>query len=181
MRLFMPETTARIASILLALAFSWAGVAKLLAYQQWQKALAGYGMPQAVRNVTAPVVPLVELAIAVALLFVSPRLGAIAAVAALAAFSLAIMRARALQGDRLPCGCFGGSSERNYQTMVARNALLGALATIVLLARIDTAIGFPPAPTAHDVLPVALAIVGTALVLWTGLHAASALRRREHP
>jgi len=177
----MPETTARIASVLLALAFAWAGVAKLLTYHRWQRALAGYGMPRVVGNLAAPIVPVVELAIATALVFVSPRLGAIAAVGVLAAFSLAIMRARALQGDRLPCGCFGGSSERNYQTMVARNALLGALATIVLVAKLDTPLGLPSAPTADDALPIALVITGTGLALWTGLHAASSLRRREHP
>lgn len=177
----MPESTARIASIVLALAFAWAGVAKLVTYRRWQQALDRYGLPRALRVVAAVAVPIFELAIAIALAFVSPRLGAIGAVVALAAFSLAIMRARALQGDRLPCGCFGGSSERNYQTMVTRNALLGTLATIVLVARIDTPLGFPSAPTASDALPIALVIGGCVLALWTGFHAASSLRRRELP
>lgn len=177
----MPETTARIASILLAVAFAWAGTAKLLTYRRWRGVLERYELPRPLRAVVAPVVPVAELAIAVVSLFVAPRVGAIASVGALAAFSLAIMRARALQGDRLPCGCFGGSSERNYQTMIVRNAALGTLATIVLIARLETGIGLPPAPTAADAVPVALVVVGCVVGVWTALHVASSLRRREHP
>jgi hypothetical protein len=177
----MPETTARIASILIAGAFAWAAGSKLLGYRRWRNVLDRYGLPQPLRAVSAPTVPLVELAIAVTVLVVSPRIGAIAAVAVLAVFSLAIMRARALQGDRLPCGCFGGTSERNYQTMIVRNVLLGTLATIVGVSDIATGIGLPSAPTAADTLPVVLVIAGCALALWTGIQAASSLRRREHP
>ena len=177
----MPETTARIASILLAVAFAWAGIAKLLTYRSWRAVLDRYGLPRPLGAVVAPIVPVAELVLAAVIVFVSPRVGAIAAVGALAAFSLAIMRARAIQGDRLPCGCFGGSAERNYQTMIVRNAVLGTLATIVLISRIRTAIDLPPPPTAADAVPVALVIVGCALALWTALHTASSLRRREHP
>lgn len=177
----MPEMTARFASILLALAFAWAGVAKIVAYRRWQQALERYGLPAPLRIVAAPSVPVFELAIAAVTLFVSPRVGVIAAVAALAAFSLAIMRARAMQGDRLPCGCFGGSSERNYQTMIVRNAFLGTLATIVLVSRIESAIELPSAPTASDALPVGLMVVGLALAIWIGVQASTYLRHREHP
>ena len=177
----MPEITARVASIVLAVAFAWAGTAKLLTYRRWRAALERYELPGPFQIIIAPVVPVAELAIAAVILFVSPRVGTIASVGAIAAFSLAIMRARALHGDRLPCGCFGGSSERNYQTMIVRNAALGTLATIVLISRIRTGIGLPPAPTAADAVPVALVIVGCAVGLWTALHVASSLRRREHP
>lgn len=177
----MPEMTARFASILLAVAFAWAAVAKITAFRRWQQVLERYGLPKPVRMVAGPAVPVFELVIAVISLLVSPRIGAIAAVAALAAFSLAIMRARTLQGDRLPCGCFGGSSERNYQTMIVRNAILGTLATIVLVSGLDSAIGLPSAPTASDALPVGLMVVGGALAIWTGLQASSYLRHREHP
>ena len=177
----MPETTARIASILLALAFAWAGTAKLFAYRRWRDVLEHYELPRRLRFVVAPVVPVAELAIAGVILFLSPRVGAIVSVGVLAAFSLAIMRARAFHGDALPCGCFGGSSDRNYQTMVVRNAVLGTLATIVLISRLRTGIGLPPAPTGADAVPVALVIVGCAVGLWTALHVASSLRRREHP
>ena len=176
----MPEMTARFASILLALAFAWAAVAKIVAYRRWQQVLERYGLARPLRMAAAPAVPLFEVTIAAVTLFVSPRIGAIAAVAALAVFSLAIMRARALQGDRLPCGCFGGSSERNYQTMVVRNAVLGALATIVLISRIESTIDLP-APTASEALPVGLVVLGAALAIWTGLQASTYLRHREHP
>ncbi len=177
----MPEMTARIASILVAVAFAWAGIAKIAAYRRWRNVLERYGLPKPVRTAAAPAVPLFELAVAAVVLFVSPRVGAIVAVATLAAFSLAIMRARALQGDRLPCGCFGGSSERNYQTMIVRNALLGTLATIVVISRIESAIELPSAPSASDALPVGLVVVGIALAIWISLQAGSHLRHREHP
>ena len=162
----MPEITVRIALLLLAAAFTWAAVAKLVAFRRWSAVIARYGLPAPMDRIAGPLVPLAELAIAVTMLFVSARVGAAAAVGALALFSLAVLRARSINGDRLPCGCFGGTEERHYRTMIWRNAGLGALAAIVLLAHPErTDVGFPSAPEGSEMLPAALAVVGGIVVV----------------
>jgi hypothetical protein len=179
----MPEATARIAAVLLAGAFTWAAVAKILAFARWRAVLARYGLPSPLRRTALVGVPGGEVAIAAVTLFVSARAGAAAAVGALALFSLAVLRARAINGDTLPCGCFGGTEERHYRTMLWRNAALGALAAIVLLAREDpvgagTELTRPSGP---DLLPAILVVVGGAVMVWMAWQVASAFRRREEP
>ena len=129
----MPETLARFASLLLCATFGWAAVVKLLRYERWTAIVDRYALPSFLGTIAKPGVPLAEVAIAVTGVFVSQRVGAAAALAALALFSLAVLRARAINGDKLPCGCFGGSEERHYRTMILRNALLSTLAATVLL------------------------------------------------
>lgn len=107
---------------------------KLIRYERWTAIVDRYALPSVLGAIAKPTVPIAELAIAVVGLFVSPAIGASAALAALALFSLAVLRARRINGDKLPCGCFGGSEERHYRTMILRNGLLGALAAAILLA-----------------------------------------------
>lgn len=176
----MPETIARIGSVLLAGAFGWAALAKLTDLGRWRSVLGRYGLPSLVVAIATPAVPLGELGIAVTTVTVSARGGAIAAIGALVMFSLAIVRARSISGDRLPCGCFGGSAERHYQTMMLRNAGLGTLAAIVLLSRGDLEPALPPVPSTGEVLPALLALAGTILIGWIAWHAATSLRSHDH-
>lgn len=179
----MPEVSVRVAVLLLSLAFAWAAAAKVLAYDRWRSILVRYGLPGGSARIAAPVVPIAELAAAV-ILWISPWLGAIYTVLLLSLFSLAILRARQRNGDRLPCGCFGGSEERHYALMLWRNGLMGALAALVFFtpeSDKETAIATLSSPSSGEILPVVLVVVGVVLVLWVAWQAVSSFRHREHP
>ncbi len=161
-----------VAALVLAVAFGWAALAKVARLQAWRRTLAGYRLPEALERAVLGVVPLAEGTAAVLLVAGDDvtRSGAALVVALLSAFSLAVLRARRIQGDRLPCGCFGGSGRRDYRLMLARNALLGGLAAAVLL--VPRVASFElEAPDASQVLPAALAALGLALVSWLVLAA----------
>ena len=174
----MPETIARIASLLLAGAFAWAALAKLSGFGAWRNVLAGYGIPERLRPSVSVAVPLGELVIAFVTVLVAAQIGALLSLMALAGFSLAILRARSLQGDRLPCGCFGGADVRSYKTMMLRNVLLALLAGTVLLG--DVTASRPSLPGAGESIPAVLTIVGAALIVWVAWQTSVSLRRREH-
>ena len=174
----MPDVTARFAATLLAAVFVWAATSKLFSFARWNVTLNGYDLPRAVRTVAAPVIPAVELVIAVLLLFAT-RAGAAGALALLSMFCLAILRAREKSGDRLPCGCFGGSEQRDYRSMLWRNAFLGGLAAIVLLADGRVAPFEPQVPSAQEWLPAVLVCIGSLVALWTALRVSDALRKKE--
>lgn len=176
----MPDTIARIASIALAVAFGWAGLTKLVSFKRWSEVLNRYGLPKPVRPVVSMVTPLVEFAISAMLILGVTRAGAITALIALALFSLAILRARSINGDRLPCGCFGGANKRDYKTMLLRNAALGVLASMALLTDGDLGTAWPSAPVTEQMLPAALTVVGTIFILWIAWQASVSLRGREH-
>ena len=174
----MPVETARFAAMFLAAIFVWAAASKLFSFTRWNVTLNGYGLPRGVRAVAAPGVPVLELVTAALLLFAT-RAGAAAALAILSMFCLAILRAREKSGDQLPCGCFGGSEQRDYRTMLWRNTFLAGLAAIVLFADGKVAPVMPSAPTGQEWLPVALVVVGAGVALWTALRVTEALRSKE--
>lgn len=176
----MPETFARIASGVLALAFGWAAIAKLINFASWRTVLGRYGFPQRLRGVTSVATPVLELAIGAVILFISPRIGAVMAIAALGLFSLAILNARTLNGDRLPCGCFGASSERDYKTMLVRNGVLGAVTAAVLLSENGIESALLRIPSGADAVPALLALAGCALIVWIAWHTSTSMRRGEH-
>ena len=173
----MPETVARIAPLLLALAFAWAAIAKLSGFDRWRTALAGYSLPSAIERSSAVLVPIVELAVAFVTIAVSVLIGAIAALLLLVLFSLASLRARAIKGDRLPCGCFGGSAERHYSTMMMRNAALATLAAMVLVSDAGPGAALSALPRGSDVVPAALVLAGVVLAGWVAMQTSRSLRR----
>ena len=175
----MPETLARIASLTLALTFMWATVAKVAGFERWRASLEGYRLPGP-SIVVAVAVPMIEVALAVTLVFVSPRAGAAGAVAVLATFSLAILHARSAQGDSLPCGCFGGAERRDFKAMLGRNSLLGGLAAIVLLHEGGLGAIQVSMPNSGEVTPASLTLVGALLVAWITWQAARAMRQGHH-
>lgn len=155
---------------LLAVAFFWAATAKASRPSAWRNALLGYRLPPVVLVPAFVGVPLAEIAAGVLLSAggVASRAGAALSVALLSAFSIAVLRARSLRGERLPCGCFGGSGSRDYRLMLVRNAALGVVAGLVLLvpavARYEM-----EAPRASQAVPAALVALGLGLVAWLGL------------
>jgi len=123
------------ARVLLAAVFAVAGATKLRDRDGTASALAEFGLPRGATRPVASVLPIVELAVAIALLFdpVAREAGVVAALL-LAAFTAGI--ANALRQGRAPdCGCFGNLSTRPVSGWtVARNVALLAVALFVALS-----------------------------------------------
>lgn len=167
-----------VAALVLALAFGWAALAKVTRLDAWRVALAGYRLPHGVERTARVAVPVAEVAVAALLLTGGDvtKTGAALSVALLSAFSMAVLRARRLQGDRLPCGCFGGSGARDYRLMLVRNAALGAVAAAVLLVP-GVASYEVEAPAPSQLLPAALVALGLVLIVWLAVAAGRGARR----
>lgn len=152
---------------LLAVAFFWAAIAKASRPSAWRAALVAYRLPAGITTPALVLVPVSETVTAVLLSAGgnASRAGAALSVALLGSFSLAVLRARGIQGDRLPCGCFGGSGSRDYRLMLVRNALLGSVASAILLvpavARYEL-----ETPAAEQMLPALLVALGLVLIAW---------------
>jgi hypothetical protein len=152
---------------LLGLAFFWAAIAKASRPSAWRSALVGYRLPGPLVTPALVLVPVAEIVAGVLLSAggVASKAGAALSVALLASFSLAVLRARRLGGDRLPCGCFGGTGTRDFRLMLVRNAALGAVAASILLvpalARYEL-----EAPDGTQLLPVLLVALGAVLIAW---------------
>ena len=148
-----------LAAEILAGVFAWAAVAKAVRFRHWRTELAAYRLPA--EGLLAVAVPIAEGAVPALVLTGSPVAAAVLALALLAGFSGAVLRARGLHGDRLPCGCFGGRERRDYRLLLARNVALGVVAVAALA---DPAgppwRGVGPA----DLLPLVLLTVGFALI-----------------
>ena len=172
----MPESLAYLAALSLAALFAWAAAAKALWVAGWRAAVGGFGLGRHAEPIALVGVPVVELGIAIVILWASARAGAALSLALLTAFSAAVLRARSMRGDRLPCGCFGRATERDYRAMLARNAIGGGLAAIVLLAGArDGILEAAGRPSGPELLPAALTGLGAALTAFT-LRGAGALR-----
>ena len=172
----MPASLALVCHVVLVGVFAWALLAKLVRFETWRAALARYRLGFAVERAAAFGVPAAEGAVAVLLVWGDVRIGAALALALLSAFSLAVLRARATSGNRIPCGCFGAASTRDYREMLGRNAVLAAAAAGVLLAgraRVSWT-----APEGAEVLAAALSAAGVALAAWVLRQAGPSLRRR---
>lgn len=163
------------AAILLSALFGWAFLAKVARRKRWMEALSGYALSAPLVRVLFVVVPLAEITVAVLLLTGNSKVGAAAAVALLASFSGAIVRARATAGDRLPCGCFGGTRTMDFRLMLMRNALLGALAAIVLIGPEVSVLSEWDLPAGGELVPFVLVLLGAGLVAWVARSAMVAL------
>jgi hypothetical protein len=98
--------------------------------------------------------------------------------ALLVAFSFAVVRARRSPGDRLPCGCFGRTADRDSRLILARNAALAGL-SLVALDSPSPLEAAPPSPA--DWVPAALAASGIVLAALVLRRAAGALRDARRP
>jgi hypothetical protein len=162
----------------LAALFAWAAASKLIAPRRWREALAGYRLGALERPARVGV-PLAEVAVGALIVSGAPGQGAGLSLAMLGAFSAAIVRARAVHGSLLPCGCFGRTKARDYRVLLARNLALALLAAGVLV----TGASFPllewaRSPGRGEVLPAALVVAALALALWLARMATATLRRQ---
>src|SRR5918996_1175234 len=155
----------------LAVVFAAAAAAKAPRWGNWRRALATYRIPAPLA--TAIVVPVGEASVPAAILAGAPAAGATLALFLLLAFTAAALRAAPSVGDRLPCGCFGGSRSRSVRFILARNIGLAILAA--------TAAGAGPSPVPSfdpgDAVPALLAAIGVALTGALVVRANRLLRR----
>jgi peroxiredoxin/uncharacterized membrane protein YphA (DoxX/SURF4 family) len=121
--------------VVLAGVFALAAAGKLLDLAGSRRAAADFGVPAALSGVVGTVLPAVELAIAAALLVrPSARAAALAALCLLAIFCAAIARLVA-KGAAPDCHCFGQlHSEPAGRDTLARNAVLAAIAAVIVAA-----------------------------------------------
>jgi uncharacterized membrane protein YphA (DoxX/SURF4 family) len=116
-------------ALALAVLFAWAGAAKLVDAAGTRTTMAALGVPAP--RVVALALPVIELAVAAALV-VEPAVGAVAAIATLAAFTVFLV-GRIRAGVTVPCRCFGAASTAPVGwATVARNGALAAVAVAVL-------------------------------------------------
>lgn len=153
----------------LALVFGVAGIAKLGDRSGTTRTFEAFGFPTNLATYLAPLLPIVELAIALALVpAATARSGATSALVMLGAFSVAAAVALA-RGRRVECHCFGQltTGTVGWQTLT-RNGVLAALAVGVLIAgRDDHAPGFGALIVGLDsaaLLAWAIGVVSVALL-----------------
>jgi uncharacterized membrane protein YphA (DoxX/SURF4 family) len=140
----VPSTLALGAQFCLAVTLGAAGVGKLRDAAGFRRALTDYRvLPAPAIPWIAQAMPWVELAVALALFFgYLPRLAATAALALLAAFSLAAV-ANLRRGRRVACGCHSpGGTGTIGAGMLARNIALALLAAFAL-ANAQSGTGVP--------------------------------------
>jgi peroxiredoxin/uncharacterized membrane protein YphA (DoxX/SURF4 family) len=159
--------------VVLAAVFAVAGTAKLLDRPGTRRSLSEFGVPSGALPVAALLLPLLELATAVALIPPgSARWGALAALALLLGFIGGIANALA-RGEAPDCHCFGQvhSAPAGRGTLL-RNAVLAALAAVVVLEGPGPSItDWVSARTPAELVAVAvgaaaIALAGLALRLW---------------
>jgi hypothetical protein len=121
--------------------FVGAAVTKLMGYDRFLRTLAALPWLNAVNaRLAARAIPVVELALAVLLLFL-PRLGAVAALATLVLFTT-VVATELLAGRDFRCGCFGGANAQPAGTStLIRNAFLGGVAVALVALPPSTEIG----------------------------------------
>jgi hypothetical protein len=128
-------------------------------------------------------VPAAEFAVVAFVVMGATRAGAALTVALIAGFSFALVRARAsgeLEDGRLPCGCFGRAKARDYRLMLVRNALLGAVAAVLLLSGRNTRfLEGVSAPERGELLPALLGLAGVLLGGWLIYESAAAFKGRR--
>jgi uncharacterized membrane protein YphA (DoxX/SURF4 family)/peroxiredoxin len=161
--------------VLLAGVFAAAGIGKLLDRSGSRQALTEFGVPARAVPVASVLLPLAELATAVALvLHPAARWGALAALALLLAFVAGIANALA-RGEAPDCHCFGQlHSAPAGRGALARNSALALLAAIVVWQG--------PGPAVDDWLSARdaaeLLVLGAALA---GLGLGAVMLRRRMP
>ncbi len=157
----------------LAAMFAVAGLAKLKDLPGTRRSLTGFGVPARALSLVGLLLPLAELATAIALVPTPlARAGAVAALVLLVAFTAGIAHAM-WQGQAPDCHCFGQLHLAPAgRGTIARNAGFAALATFVVIDGPGPSIdSWLAARTAAEIVAVAATAAAVGLAL-------SALRQR---
>lgn len=167
------------AAALVALAFAWAAAAKLLRPDRWRRALAAHRLG-ALEPVAAVAVPASEALVPALVLLGRPWAAAALALALVAGFSLATVRARLAHGRLVPCGCFGRTRAVDYRLALARNLALAVAAMVAAGAEPAGRLELR-APAGMEVLPAVLAGLGVAVGVWAVTRSMRWLGRGARP
>src|SRR5215211_4204663 len=175
-----PSEVGEVAAAGLALTFGAAAVAKLARRASWRRTLGSYGLRPGTSRFVGFAVPAVELGIAALVLAGLGSSAGFLSIVALVAFSGGIALGRVRAGRRLECGCFGGSANRDYRLLLARNLALAGVAFVAWRAGEDAPlVRSLGEPAGADLLPVALVVLGLALAVWVGAVAFAGVGRRS--
>jgi uncharacterized membrane protein YphA (DoxX/SURF4 family) len=168
------DTVVLVARGLLAAVFLIAGVGKLLDLRGARDALFGFGVPPSVARLAGPLVPVAELATAVALVFhPTAHWGGVAALGLLLLFLGGIGFALA-RGEAPSCHCFGiFHSSTAGRGAIYRNAALAAAAALVVAAGPGYSVSWLSGDDASETAAVILAMAAF------GLAAAARHYRKE--
>jgi hypothetical protein len=159
-----------LSQLLLAVVFAVAAVAKLADRSGTRSAIEAFGAPPRSAPAGALLLPIAELAIAAALVpAATARWGALAAVALLVIFSVAI--ARTLRAGSAPdCNCFGGLTQTEVgRGTLIRNLLLGGVGAFVALSASGQPVGafhWVTIPAARDRPAIVFMVVCLAGLGW---------------
>jgi hypothetical protein len=172
----MTEVLAFLAALVLVPVYGWAAVAKSVRPGRWRAALSVYRLPRVTEPIVFVAAPVAEAAIVGLILAGATKPAGALSVGLLCSFCAALLRARSKEGDRLPCGCFGGNRTRDYRLLLLRN--------IVLLVPSVTLMVSPPGsvthvPSAIEPIPALLALIGLGVLLWMALEIARVLIRNR--
>jgi thiol-disulfide isomerase/thioredoxin len=150
---------------LLAVVFATAGAAKLLDQSGARAALVDFGISERMAPAAGLLLPLAELATAIALLLhPTAKWGALAALVLLLAFIAGIAHAMA-RGHAPDCHCFGQlQSAPAGRGTLARNSVLAGLATVLVVEGPGPPVGeWVAARSAAELLAVGLGVFAVAL------------------
>jgi hypothetical protein len=156
-----------ISQLILSMVFVVAAVAKLADHSGTRAALEAFGVPRLAAP-AAMLLPVVELAVAVALLpAATARWGALGALLLIGIFSLVVFRALR-SGSTPDCNCFGGLAQTEVgRGTLVRNGLLGSVAAFIALGGKSVgAFDWITVPAARDRAAIVFLIVGIAGLLW---------------
>ena len=152
-----PSGFGGLAAAVLALTFTAAAVTKLARGAAWRRTLAAYRLPAGASRLVAFGVPIVELVIVGLVVVGLGSTAGIVSLVALVLFSAAIVVGRVRSGRRLECGCFGGSTTRDYRVLLARNLALAGIALVAWRTGQDAPlVRSLREPGGADLLPAAL-------------------------
>src|SRR4051794_31507071 len=155
------DTVVLAARIVLAVVFATAAVGKFLDLRGSRASLVGFGVPEGAARVLGTLLPVAELAVAIALIpRPSAQWGAVGALVLLLAFIAGISNALR-KGEAPPCNCFGAihSAPASPKTL-ARNVALAAMAVVAVAAGPGPALTtWVDARTAAELAAAALGIV----------------------
>jgi len=168
----------RLAAAAVGVTFGWAAASKVAGRRRWRRVLRAHELPARLERAAFSVVPAAEALVPALVLAGRPRAAAALALALLAGFTTETVRVRRRVGPRVPCGCFGGREDVGFRAVLARNLVLGGLATAVLLAARPVPAARPLGmPAASDLAPFALVLGSGAVAVLVGWRAAAWLAR----
>ncbi len=164
------EIVLLIARLILVVIFGVAGAAKLADRPGARRALAGFGIPEALTPLLVLGLPLAEIIVALALLpLATAWWGAIGAATLLLIFLIGI-GVNLVRGTSPDCHCFGQlHSEPVSWSVFVRNAVLAAIAGFILLQGKDTpglsAVDWMQDLRAGEAVSLCLSAVAAALLI----------------